>query len=93
MVKIQSEDFEEVGLWQKHYDDLESLNVYDNNDEMDVVKNVKFILAKKIAALKRKAKADANKGLIHRKFDKEVFPESLEQLKNAVRIITIYNHI
>lgn len=81
MVKIDSDDDKELELWQKSYDDLESLKRSNNCD----IKNLKMIFAKKIDALEKVAKADKKNGLIHRKFDKKVFPESFKQLRNAVR--------
>lgn len=84
MVKIHSDESDELEMWQKNFHDLESLNENDANDNLTEVKNLKLILAKKIDALKKRAEADAKKGLIDRKFDKKVFPESFEQLKNLV---------
>lgn len=85
MVKIQNKDGDELEMWQKNFNDLESLNTNDANDNnLTEVMSLKRIFAKKIRALKENAEADAKKGLIDRKFDKKVFPESLEQLKSLV---------
>lgn len=87
MVKIPSKDRDELEIWQKNFDELESSNnndVNDNNLGDNNLKGLKLIFTKKIGALKKVAEADAKKGLIHRKFDKKVFRESFELLKNMV---------
>lgn len=92
MVKIPNDDDGETVksvVWQKQYDDLESSNKNNNcDDSMGDVLHLKMILAKKIGKLEKIAKSDAKKGLIHRRFEKKLFPESLEQLKNSVRTTT-----
>lgn len=85
LVKIPNKDGDELEVWQKNFDDLESLNKNNDNDtNLGELKNLKLIFAKKVGALKKVTEADAKKGLIHRKFDKKVFSESFEQLKNMV---------
>lgn len=85
LVKIQSDKTDELGMWQKNFKDLDA-----NDDDLIEVKNLKLIFTKKIGALKKQEESDAKKGLIDRKFDKKVFPESFEQLKNLVSAILCF---
>lgn len=90
LVKIQNKEPSELEVWQKKYDDLESMNENDDNyDSIGDLEDLKLILAKKINSLKEVEEADSKIGLIHRKFNKKTFPESLEQLKNMVQTLII----
>lgn len=81
----KSDDSDELRIWRKNFDDLDA-----NDNNTSEVKNLKLIFEKKIGALQKRAEADAKKGLIDRKFDKKVFPESFEQLKNLVSATAIF---
>lgn len=87
MVKIRNDKTDELKLWQKNFEYLDA-----NDSDLIEVKNLKLIFTKKIGALKRQEEADAKKGLIDRKFDKKVFPESFEQLKNLVSSKFVHFH-
>lgn len=81
MVKRTSNDDNELDMWLKCFQDVES------NDRDGKLNNLKTLLARKIKLLKKADKKIKKKGLIHKHFDRKMFPNSLEQLRNAVRII------